>query len=273
MTELKKRKLEYQEDEITPTPPIKFQKTQDTKMSPFEQVTDEVIQLEMYPFLKNQDLAHLSLVSKLQRNLTEDKRAIRFEQQEREKIRIGKEIKDLVDGKFRKDLKYYKRLIDDIWEIPFNASTWNRVNIAYTVKENTGLSFKNETRLSEYVRSKYTFSDFNGEIKNWSPDLSIPMTIENRNMTRDQKKDILKYALDKKFRGRLLESSIRDWKTLLLHITNEQDRKLFIPFVRDFYSTNKTNILKLATHNDWNADSVKYIQEFIEHFSSFVVDP
>lgn len=273
MTELKKRKRQddnsdVEDQNITPSP-AKIQKTQVSELSPFEQVTDDVIRLEMYPFLKNQDLASLSLVSNLQRNLTEDKRAFRYEQQEREKMRIQKEIKSLVSDQ-KSELKKFIKIVDDIWNIPFNASSWIRPVLSESIINDSQLSDEDKDVLDDYVASKLTIKDFS-VVKDWTLATNIVWTLRNTNITYVQKKQILQHQLSKKKGKQPFFNEFMDW-VHLAKVRNALDRDLLAPFAKHYLKDNKNDI-RTNTGYIFNND-LKYIQDLAEKrpFQNYIVE-
>lgn len=134
MTETKTKKRKRDFEDITPTPQKMLkseQKYEPMELSPFETLTEDVVEKQMFPFLSNEDLAQLSKSSKYEQNLTETKRGLRFAQQEAEKARIVKEIERIaqimeIEAPNQDEVA---KIINDVWKIPFDKYTWNRPGI------------------------------------------------------------------------------------------------------------------------------------------------
>lgn len=203
--ESKKRKRELDEFEITPTP-HKFVKMEEkheqetSQMSPFEALTEDVVEKQMFPFLTDKDLAQLSKTSTYEQDLTETKRGLRFAQQEAEKARIVKEIQKFLelDDPFEGVINFSRdmetkvfQLIVDIWKIPFHQEAWNRPKLILPLA-----LVLNQNIFGPIIASKMTLADlkslsntdFSEGLRNNKKKLDW---ILSSNLTDQQKKELV----------------------------------------------------------------------------------
>lgn len=215
MTETKKRQRDFEDDDLEITPsPAKYRKVDKEEISPFENITAAVTRSNLLPFLNVQDLASLSQVSQYQRGQTEDKRAFEYEKHERlkrAKRKILREIDEILeydpnesdldsddenDNPFESKVRaeFIKRIIDDIWSIPFDEKSWNRPILARQITKKDKSGYLSEL-LSSYINSKYDFYDFksffNPKVLPGNLVTIVPRILKSKRLSRDEKQKLL----------------------------------------------------------------------------------
>lgn len=223
MTETKSRKRQREIDqEITPTP-SKIQKIQEQELSGLENITDAVAESKIFPFLTDQELGRLSQTSRLERGMTETKRAIRYEKMEREKQKILNSLK------ITQDYKQITRLIDDIWKIPFHQQYWNRPEIAENILDDIKYVdlFMTEA-IENYLIQKFTIQDFNGLV---SPNSYwFGWTLKNNNITEQEKVRILEKLEIEQPKKYSLEEEIENWINTTEPSADLPSQHLLVPY-------------------------------------------